>query len=57
MNDKSKMWKVYPTKSCPWFVPTYCLTRASAEAEREKYERVTGYEWKIKEPIEGQGQQ
>lgn len=55
--NKSEMWKVYPTKSCPWFVPTYCLTMASAEAEREKYERVTGYEWKIKEPIEGQGQQ
>lgn len=48
--DKRMMWKVWPVKRVPGFVPTYCKSRMSAEWEQLKMEMATGVEWRITNP-------
>lgn len=48
--DKRMMWKVWPVKRVPGFVPTYCQDRMSAEWEQLKMEMATGVEWRITNP-------
>lgn len=51
MNNKSKMWKVWPTEPVPGFVATYCKSRMDAEWEQLKMEMASGIEWRITNPI------
>lgn len=44
---KKKEWWVQPEVYHAGYCPTVCNSRKSAEAEQERYERITGFEWVI----------
>lgn len=50
MNDKSKMWKVYPTEYVSGFVATYCMDFESAWMRQGELGFYSGVDWAIEAP-------
>ena len=50
MNDKSKMFRVYPTEPVRGYTHTYCITEDDAWEELMNMEEQTGVEWAIEFP-------
>lgn len=42
-----RTWKVQPKRYRKGYCPTICKSQKSAEHERERLERITGFEWTI----------
>ena len=42
-----RRWKVQPKRYRKGYCPTICKSQESAEHERERLERITGFEWTI----------
>lgn len=43
-----RRWKVQPKRHRKGYCPTICKSQESAEHEKERFERMTGFEWTIK---------
>lgn len=42
-----RKWKVQPKRYHKGYCPTICMSQKSAEHEKERLERITGFEWII----------
>ena len=42
-----RKWKVQPKRYHKGYCPTICMSQSSAEHEKERLERITGFEWII----------